>query len=308
MKIVITGGAGFIGTMLAPRLLAAGHRVHALDNLMFGGHALLPLFGDPNFTFAKVDVTDRKALAPELEGADAVVHLAALVGYPLCKKLPERATAVNVGGTENVIELMPDDAFLVYASTGSNYGEVEGICTEDTPLNPLSLYGRTKTRAEELCVERGNSVSLRFATAFGIGPRLRLDLMINDFTWQAIHRRYLVVYEKHFRRTFLHVRDIARGLQHVIEHRDRVEHSIYNVGHESMNYTKEDIVNLISERVKFMVHYAEIGSDEDKRDYEVSYERFNATGFTPEVDIKMGLDELTKALPLVTLHNPYSNV
>lgn len=308
MKIVITGGAGFIGTVLAPRLLAAGHHVHVVDNLMFGGHALLPLFGHREFSFARVDVTDRAALGPELAGADVVIHLAALVGYPLCKKMPDRAQAVNVGGTQNVIDLMPEEAFLVYASTGSNYGEVEGICTEDTPLNPLSLYGRTKTRAEEMCVERGNSVSLRFATAFGIGPRLRLDLMINDFTWQAIHRRYLVVYEKHFRRTFLHVRDIARGLQHVVEHRDRVEHSVYNVGHESMNYTKEDIVNLIQERVRFMVHYAEIGKDEDRRDYEVSYARFNATGFRPEVDIDLGLTELTRALPLVKMTNPYSNV
>lgn len=308
MKIVITGGAGFIGTVLAPRLLAAGHHVHVVDSLMFGGHAILPLFGHREFTFAQVDVTDRAALAPELAGADVVIHLAALVGYPLCKKLPDRATAVNVGGTINVIELMPEDAFLVYASTGSNYGEVEGICTEDTPLNPLSLYGRTKTRAEELCVARHNSVSLRFATAFGIGPRLRLDLMINDFTWQAIHQKYLVVYEKHFRRTFLHVRDIARGLQHVVEHQDRVHHKVFNVGHESMNYTKEDIVSLIAERVKFMVHYAEIGKDEDRRDYEVSYERFNATGFRPEVDIDLGLTELTRALPLVPILNPYSNV
>jgi len=308
MRIVITGGAGFVGSTLAPRLLAAGHDVHVVDCLMFGGHALLPLFANPSFSFAQVDITDRDALAPELEGADVVVHLAALVGYPLCKKLPDRATEVNVGGTKNVIATMPSSARLVYASTGSNYGEVEGICTEDTPLNPLSLYGVTKTEAETLCVERGNSVSLRFATAFGLGPRLRLDLMINDFTWQALHRRYLVVYEKHFRRTFLHVRDIARGLHHVVEHWDRLEYSIYNVGHESMNYTKEDIVRLIQKRVDFMVYFAEFGSDEDKRDYEVDYSRFNATGFRPEVDIDMGLGELVRALPLVKLSNPYGNV
>lgn len=308
MRIVITGGAGFVGSTLAPRLLEAGHHVHVVDSLMFGGHALLPLFANRNFSFAQADVTDRKALEPELKGADAVVHLAALVGYPLCKKLPDRAREVNVGGTRNVIELMPPGAHLVYASTGSNYGEVVGICNEETPLNPLSIYGETKTEAEQLCVDRGNSVSLRFATAFGIGPRLRLDLMINDFTWQALHRRYLVVYEKHFRRTFLHVRDIARGLQHVLQHWDRVEHAIFNVGHESMNYTKEDIVGLIKRRVDFMVYFAEFGSDEDRRDYEVDYSRFNAMGFRPEIDIDWGLEELVRALPLVPLSNPYSNV
>ena len=145
MQIVITGGAGFIGSTLAPRLLAMGHKVHVVDNLMYGGQAILPLFINPNFSFSEVDVTDAAALAPELKDADVVVHLAALVGYPLCKKMPRRAVEVNVEGTRNVLNLTPSSARLIYASTGSNYGEVEGVCTENTPLNPLSLYGRTKT-------------------------------------------------------------------------------------------------------------------------------------------------------------------
>ena len=207
-----------------------------------------------------------RSLARELDGADAVVHLAALVGYPLCKKLPLEAQQVNLQGTRNVVDLMPSNARLIYSSTGSNYGEVEGMCTEDTPLNPLSLYGETKTQGEQICRERGNSVSLRFATAFGIAPRMRLDLMINDFTWQAIHRRYLVVYEKHFRRTFIHVRDIARAFCHVLAHPEQIHHDVYNVGHDSLNYTK-DIVRLLEKRVKFMVYFAEFGKDEDRRDY-----------------------------------------
>ncbi len=308
MKIVVTGGAGYIGSMLVPLLLDRGHQVHVVDSLMFGGQALLPLFIRPNFSFAQVDIRDRAALAPELAGADAVIHLAALVGYPLCKKLPREAVEVNVDGTVNVLELMPADAKLLYGSTGSNYGEVVGICTEDTPLNPLSLYGETKTRAEELCQARGNCVSMRFATAFGIAPRLRLDLMINDFTWQAIHNRYLVVYEKHFRRTFIHVRDIARGFIHMLDHWDALEHSIFNVGHDSMNYTKEDIVGLLQRRLDFLVHFAEIGSDEDKRDYEVDYSRIRDSGFDIEVDIQLGLGELVDGLPLLPLHNPHSNV
>lgn len=306
MRIVVTGGAGFIGSVLVPRLLRAGHRVHVVDNLCYGGQSLLGLFLDPKFSFARVDITDRDALARELEGADVVVHLAALVGYPLCKKLPDRARLVNVGGTRNVVETMPDDARLIYASTGSNYGEVVGICTEETPLNPLSVYGQTKTAAERLCTARPNSVSLRFATAFGVSPRMRLDLMINDFTWQAIHRRYLVVYEKHFRRTFIHVVDIARAIEHFLER--PLHHRVYNVGHESLNYTKEDIVHLIREKVRFQVYFAEMGSDEDKRDYEVDYTRIRATGFHTEIDIDRGLGELVRALPLLPINNPYSNV
>lgn len=308
MRIVITGGAGFIGTVLAPRLLAHGHQVHVVDNLMYGAQPVLPLFFQPGFSFAEVDVRDRAALAAELKDADAVVHLAALVGYPLCKKLPREAVEVNLGGARNVIDLAPPDARIIYASTGSNYGEVLGVCTEDTPLNPLSLYGETKTKAEELFVARDNTVSLRFATAFGIGPRLRLDLMINDFTYQAIHNRFLVIYEKHFRRTFIHVQDIARAIVHMLEQPQRLDHKVYNVGHDSLNFTKKEIVELLRERLDFLVHFAEIGTDDDKRDYEVSYARIRATGFETEVDIDRGLSEVIRALRLIRMRNPYSNV
>ncbi len=308
MRVVVTGGAGYVGSMLVPRLLAMGWNVHVLDNLMFGGQALLPHFMNPRFSFAEVDITNRAALAPELQGADAVIHLAALVGYPLCKKMPRRAVEVNVDGTRNVLELMPAEAKLLYGSTGSNYGEVVGICTEDTPLNPLSLYGETKTQAEQMCQERGNCVSMRFATAFGISPRLRLDLMINDFTWQAIHNRYLVVYEKHFRRTFIHVADIARAFVFMLDHWSKLEHRVFNVGHDSMNYTKEDIVHLLRSRIEFLVHFAEFGTDEDKRDYEVDYSRIRDAGFEITVDIDKGLGELVRGLPLLRLRNPYSNV
>jgi nucleoside-diphosphate-sugar epimerase len=308
MKIVITGGAGYIGSMLIPILLGNGHQVHIVDNLFFNGQTLLPYFINPNFSFVNVDVRNRTELKKELQGADVIIHLAALVGYPLCKKMPREAVEVNVDGARNVLDLAPKGARLMYASTGSNYGEVEGICTEETPLNPLSLYGRTKTEAEEMFLDADNSVSLRFATAFGIAPRLRLDLMINDFAWQAIHQRYLVVYEKHFRRTFIHVRDIARAIFHVIDPAICNGHKVFNVGHESLNYTKEDIVNLLLERLDFLVHFAEIGTDADKRDYEVDYSRIRSTGFITEVDIERGLNELVEALPLLPIKNPYSNV
>lgn len=308
MRIVVTGGAGYIGSILVPNLLAAGHQVHVIDNLMFGAHAIIPLFIHDNFRFTELDITDHKALAPHLREADAVIHLAALVGYPLCKKMPKRAVEVNLDGARYVADLTPADVPIIYASTGSNYGEVVGICTEETPLNPLSLYGETKTKAEYLFLERGKTVSLRFATAFGIAPRIRLDLMINDFAYQAIHNRFLVIYEKHFRRTFIHIQDIARAIQFMTEDFEDLSHSVYNVGHDSMNYTKEDIVNLIKKRTDFLAHFAEIGTDEDKRDYEVSYERVRSEGFEISVDIDRGLDEVINALRYLRIRNPYSNV
>ncbi len=308
MKVLVTGGAGYVGSVLVRQLLDSGHTVHVVDNLMFGGETMLPLFINPNFSFAKVDICDRDALAVEMEGVDAVVHLAALVGYPLCKKMPARATQVNVGGTQNVLDTMPSDARLIYASTGSNYGEVTGVCTEDTPLNPLSLYGRVKTEAENLCLSRDNSIALRFATAYGLSPRPRLDLMINDFCWQAIHQRYLVVYEKHFRRTFIHVVDIARAINHMLERFDDLEHTVFNVGHQSLNFTKEDIVKLIKQRVDFLVYFAEFGKDEDRRDYEVDYSRIRDVGFDVSIDIETGLSELITGLKLLEIRNPYGNV
>jgi nucleoside-diphosphate-sugar epimerase len=307
-KVVITGGAGYIGSTLVPILLAKGYRVHVIDNLTFGGQALVPHFIHPNFTFTEADVRDRSTLKKELSGCQVVIHLAALVGYPLCKKLPREAVDVNVQGARNVLELAPSDCRFIYASTGSNYGEVEGVCTEQTPLNPLSLYGRTKTEAEAMFLDAENSVSLRFATAFGLSPRLRLDLLINDFTWQAIHQRYLVVYEKHFRRTFIHVKDIANGIAFVIEAGRCDGHKVFNVGHESLNYTKEDIVNLLKQRLDFLVHFAEIGTDADKRDYEVDYSRIRSVGFSTEVDIALGLKELIGGLRLIHPKNPFSNV
>lgn len=307
-KVVVTGGAGFIGSTLIPLLLAQNYQVHVIDNLTFGGQAILQYFIHPNFTFAEVDVRDREALRRELKDADAVIHLAALVGYPLCKKLPREAVEVNVQGARNVLEVAPKGTRFVYASTGSNYGEVEGICTEATPLNPLSLYGKTKTEAEAMFLDAPNSVSLRFATAFGLAPRLRLDLLINDFTWQAIHQRYLVVYEKHFRRTFIHVRDIARGIAFVVNQEICKGHKVFNVGHESLNYTKEDIVLLLKNHLDFLVHFAEIGTDADKRDYEVDYSRIRSIGYSTEIDIKRGLEELIYGLRLLPIKNPYSNV
>lgn len=307
-RIVIPGGAGYYGSVLCRQLLQAGYQVHVVDVLEYGPEPVMELFINDNFTLTRGDVLDRELMRRELEGADAVVHLAALVGYPLCKKLPDRAWAVNVQGTRNVLEAMDPSQKLIYASTGSNYGEVQGICTEDTPLNPLSIYGETKTIAEQLCMERGNAIGFRFATAFGLSPRLRLDLMLNDFTYQALVQNYLLVYEKHFRRTFIHIQDMARAVVHALDTWDVMEGRVYNCGNESMNYTKEQIVMMLQEKVNFYVHFAEVGTDADKRDYEVSYERIRKTGFETSIDIQRGITELVDGLRLLNVRSPYSNV
>jgi nucleoside-diphosphate-sugar epimerase len=307
-RIVVTGGAGFVGCVLVPHLLSEGYRVHVVDALRSGGEGLLPNFIHPNFSFAEADILDAARMRKELAGADAVVHLAALVGYPVCKKFPDEARRTNVEGMATVLGEMPADARLVYFSTGSNYGEVVGVCDEDTPLNPLSLYGETKTRAEQMCMERPNTVALRFATAFGLSPRMRLDLMINDFTYQALVNRYLLVYERHFRRTFIHVHDMARVVPHLMRTWERARGQRLNVGHETMNFTKEDIALALQKKLNFHLYFADVGSDEDKRDYEVSYARIRALGYALDVDIHRGLDELLGGLRMIRIRNPYSNV
>ncbi len=308
MKIVVTGGAGYVGCVLVPHLLAAGYEVRVIDNLRFGGEGMLPNFIHPKFSLLQGDVLDHAMLRRELADADAVVHLAALVGYPICKKFPEEARRTNVDGTRSVLDAMTPGAAFINFSTGSNYGEVMGICDEETPLNPLSIYGETKTEAEQMAMSRPNSVALRFATAFGLSPRLRLDLMINDFTYQALVNRYLLVYEKHFRRTFIHVHDMARIVPHLLNNWEASKDRCLNIGHESMNYTKEDITRLLQTKLNFHLYFAEVGSDEDKRDYEVSYKRVRDLGFSLAVDIDRGLNELIGGLRMVRIHNPYSNV
>lgn len=307
-NVLVTGGAGFVGSLVIPALLETGHRVRVVDNLMYGGMTLIPLFRHRNFEFVKGDVTDPEVAKKALDGMDAVVHLAAIVGYPACKRNPELAYSVNVEATRNLYRQRNADVPIYYASTGSNYGKVDGICTEETPLNPLTEYGETKTLAETELLQAGNVVCYRFATAFGLSPRLRLDLMPNDFAYQAIHNKQLIVYERHVRRTFIHVWDMARSFLFALENTGKMRDQVYNVGHESMNYTKEDIARLIQKKVPYYLHFAEIGEDPDKRDYEVSYEKIRKVGFETSVTIQDGIDELIQGMSVLKISNPYSNV
>ncbi len=308
MKILITGGAGYVGTTLIPQLLAENYQVKVFDNLLFGGDYILPFFRNPNFSFVKGDVRDLSALEKVTRDADVIIHLAAIVGYPACRKDPELAESVNVTGTKNVIKATSNEQLVIYGSTGSNYGAVEEICTEETPLNPLSLYGQTKTFAEKMLLEKRTTIAWRFATAFGVSPRMRLDLLINDFTNKAVKEGYLVVYEKHFMRTFIHVHDMGRAFLFGIKHRDEMINNVYNVGSKKMNYSKKDICEMIKKQTGAYIHYADVGEDADKRNYVVSYDKINKLGYDTTITVEEGISELGKALEAIEYRNPYSNV
>jgi len=307
-RILVTGGAGYVGTSLLPRLLEEGYEVTVFDNLMQGGNQLLPFFRNKNFKFIKGDITIKADLKEAVKEQDLIIHLAAIVGFPACKNNPELAKSVNINGTKNLIEVTHHSQRILYGSTGSNYGKVTEICTEETPLNPLSLYGTTKTEAEKLLLKRGNVIAYRFATAFGVSPRLRLDLLVNDFTNKCLRDGYLVVYEKHFMRTFIHVSDMAESFVFGIKNFTDMKNNVYNVGSSKMNYSKEDVCKMISEKTNAFVHFEEIGQDADKRNYVVSYDKINTLGFETKITLEEGINEIIKALEVVDFTNPYANV
>jgi nucleoside-diphosphate-sugar epimerase len=307
MKILITGGAGYVGTSLIPQLLDKNFKVHVYDSLLFGGDAILPFFRHPNFRFTRGDIRNFDALKKVVKDADIVIHLAAIVGFPACRKDPDFAKSVNVDGTQNVIKATSKEQLIIYGSTGSNYGDVEDICTESTPLNPLSIYGQTKTLAEKMIMENRKAIAWRFATAFGVSPRLRLDLLVNDFTYKAVKEGYLVVYEKHFMRTFIHVSDMGRAFIFGIENQNFMNNNVYNVGSEKMNYSKEQICEMIRQQTNAYIHYADVGEDADKRNYVVSYKKINDLGFDTTITVEDGIEELTKVCNAIEFRNPYSN-
>lgn len=308
MKILITGGAGYVGTSLIPQLLEQNHKVHVYDSLLFGGDQILPFFRNLNFRFTRGDIRDIESLRKAVSDADVIIHLAAIVGYPACRKDPDLAKSVNVDGTQNLIDVSSDSQLIMYGSTGSNYGAVEDICTEESPLNPLSLYGQTKTLAEKMILENRNAIAWRFATAFGVSARLRLDLLINDFTYKAVTQGYLVIYEKHFMRTFIHVHDMGRAFIFGIENQNKMVKNVFNVGSGNMNYSKEQICEMIKSKTNAYIHYADVGEDADKRNYVVSYKKINSLGFKTTITVEEGIEELVRVCNAIQFRNPYSNI
>lgn len=306
-KILVTGGAGYIGTSLLPKLLNKGYEVTVFDNLMVGGNQLLPFFRYENFKFVRGDIRNINTLQEVVKGKDVIIHLAALVGFPVCRLNPQLAKETNVDGTTNLINSCTDDQVIFYGSTGSNYGAVTDICTEETPLHPLSLYGETKTKAEQLLMERENTIAYRFATAFGVSPRFRLDLLINDFSYKCIKDGYLVVYEKNYMRTFIHVSDIANCFMFGIENMNTMMGNVFNVGDDRMNHSKEEVCDMIGKKTGAFIHYEEIGEDADKRNYVVSYDKISSLGFRTIVSVEEGINEVINALKVTDFQNKYTN-
>lgn len=307
-NILVTGGAGYVGSPLVGMLLEEGYRVRVLDILKFGGHSLFPYFASKKFEFVKGDIRNKETVKRAAEGMDAIIHLAAIVGFPACRKEPELSREVNVDGTRNIVEAAAGKIPIFFASTGSNYGKlIETVCTETTPLNPLSNYGKQKTEAEEIVKSNGELVIYRFATAFGVSPRMRLDLLPNDFTYRAVRDKSLIVYEKNFMRTFIHVRDMGGAFLFALTNYGKMRGEIYNVGDNSMNYSKEAICLMVKNKVDYYLHFADVGHDVDQRNYVVSYDKLSKVGFKSAVSMSEGIDEMIKATEVIEIQNPHYN-
>lgn len=301
-NVLITGGAGYIGSILTPHLLNAGYAVTVLDSFLYGQPTLLDHCWNPDFRIIRGDSRDERILGPALAGADIIIALAALVGAPLCDSDKIAARTTNFGGVESILKLRSKQQRVLYPCTNSGYGvgESSNYCTEESPLRPISQYARDKVEAEQQVLAAGNGVSLRLATVFGVSPRMRIDLLVNDFVHRAVTDRSVVIFEGHFKRNYIHIRDVARAFHHVIDRFDEMKERPYNVGLSDANLSKLELCTEIQKLIpSFTYLEAPIGEDPDKRDYIVSNARIEATGFRPIVSLPQGIEELKKAYTIL---------
>ncbi len=310
MKIAITGGAGYIGSVLVPELLRLGHEVSVLDNFYFNQTALLDCCADKRFNIIRGDARDEKTVRRFIDGADFIIPLAALVGFPLCDYDKVAAKSTNLDAILMLLRLRKPEQKIIFPCTNSGYGTSDGsiYCTEETPLNPISLYGTTKVQAEKAVLESGNSLTFRFATVFGASPRMRLDLLVNDFVYRAVNDRTMIVFEGHFKRNFIHIRDVVGAYIHAIDNFEEMKGKAYNCGLSDANLSKLELCEKIKEHLpQFTFFESEINSDPDKRNYIVSNERLENTGWRPQYSLDDGIEELIKTYSIIK-NNSYSNI
>jgi len=310
LHILVTGGAGYLGSVLVPLLLSDGHSVTVLDNFIYHQTSLLDCCFDKKLTILYGDVRNHDLLSKLVPKADVIIPLACLTGAPICLRDPETAKAVNFAAVKTIVNFTSPQQIIVFPSTNSGYGigQTDIYCDEDTPLLPISLYGRLKVEIESILLDKGNCVTFRFATLFGVSPRMRLDLLVNDFTYRAVTDRYIVLFEPHFKRNYLHIRDGARAFIHAIANYRQMRGRPYNVGLSDANLSKWELCEVIRRHIPdFHFVAAEIGEDPDKRNYIVSNQRIEATGFKPSVGLDQGIDELIICYHIFSL-NQYSNI
>ena len=297
IKVLVTGGAGYLGSVLCEHLLDAGYHVTTVDNLMYGQHSLFHLCAHPHFEFMYGDVRDEGLMPSLVKEADVLIPLAAIVGAPACDRDPWLAQSVNLEAVRLLNRLRSSRQLVIFPTTNSGYGTKSGdvFCTEDTPLEPLSLYGQVKVQAEAEMLETPNAITLRLATVFGMSPRMRLDLLVNHFVYAAVTDGYIVIFEKDFKRNYIHIRDVADCCVHCIENADRMVGCPYNVGLDPANLSKEELALQIKEYVpNFRIHFSEVGSDPDRRNYIVSNQKLRGTGFEARRSLDDGIKELLK--------------
>jgi nucleoside-diphosphate-sugar epimerase len=310
MKILITGGAGYIGSVLTPTLLGLGHEVTVVDSFLFRQSSLADCCHYDTFEVVRGDCRNEALMKKLAAKADVIIPLAALVGAPLCERDPIAAQTTNCDAVEMLCRLASPAQWVLMPVTNSGYGigEKGKLCTEDSPLRPISLYGVTKVKAEEKVLARRNGISFRLATVFGVSPRMRVDLLVNDFVHRAVTDRAVVIFEGHFKRNYIHVRDVVRAFIHGLDHFETMKGRPYNVGLDDANLSKLELCAVIKKHLpKFVFLEAPIGEDPDKRDYIVSNARIAATGFKPQWSLDRGIQELIKGYTIVR-NSLYSNV
>ena len=309
-KILVLGGAGYIGSTMVPHLLHLGYQVMVVDNLMFGQIPLLDCCRNKKFDFVKGDICNTSWVNSILPKYDVVIPLAAIVGAPACKINPPLTTLVNLQAHMNLVKNISVNQMVIFPTTNSGYGigEKDSFCTENSPLRPISEYGKMKVEVEAAFLERGNSITFRLATVFGVSPRMRIDLLVNNFVHRAVYDKFIVLFEEHFRRNYIHVKDVANAFSFGIDHYDTMRGEPFNVGLTSANLTKRELCEKIKQYIPdFYIHSSEIGSDPDQRDYMVSNEKLESCGWSARQTLDDGIEELIKGYRLIQ-SNEFQNV